>query len=74
MEQTEQQSWTWLAWWLHALPQPQSDRPGIANYHAWQVAQPKPAPEPQPEPKRCDGLLTQAPLSGRVGGKWGVEA
>jgi hypothetical protein len=53
---------------------PRSDLPGIASYQQWKAAQPAPAPKPQPEPKRCDGLLTQAPMSGRVGGKWGIGA
>lgn len=55
-----------------AVPQPKSDLPGIAEYQKWKAAQPAPAPIPQPEPKRCDGLGVMAPMSGRVGGKWGL--
>jgi hypothetical protein len=55
-----------------ALPLPQSDLPGIAKQQAWLAAQPVPVPPPAPAPKEHPGLATVAPLSGRVGGRWGV--
>jgi hypothetical protein len=55
-----------------ALPLPASDLPGIAKQQAWLAAQPVPVPPPAPTPKEHPGLATVAPLSGRVGGRWGV--
>jgi hypothetical protein len=55
-----------------ALPQPQSDLPGIAKQQAWLAAQPAPVPPPAPTPKEHPGLATIAPMSGRVGGRWGL--
>jgi hypothetical protein len=55
-----------------ALPLPASDLPGIAKQQAWLAAQPAPVPPPAPTPKEHPGLATIAPMSGRVGGRWGV--
>ena len=64
--------WARLTQVKAALPLPASDLPGIAKQQAWLAAQPVPVPPPAPAPKEHPGLATVAPLSGRVGGRWGV--
>lgn len=55
-----------------AAAQPKSDLPGIVTYYKWLAAQPAPVPPPAPTPREHPGLAVVAPMSGRVGGRWGV--